>query len=233
MLNMIRSVAAMLLLTATVSVAQAAPPAHQARYTVEKSGMTLGEMQVNLAYAGSRYTYLKQTKATGLAAMISGDTLTERSAGTRQGEVLHSTTYLYHHKSKRKDRRDQYSFTSPTQVSGSFEGRHYQLTVPNGTLDPALLELRLMANLAANRPLNYTISERGKVKNYRFQRLGKQSVSVPAGSFQAEVVQMTRDNGERQTTIWLAPELNYAIVKIRHNEKGDIIESKLESYQAR
>jgi len=224
--------AAYVLLFFITSSAWALPPAHQATYTVSKSGMTLGNMQASLTYADNKYTYLRQTKATGLAAMLSGDTLVERSQGLRQGAQLRSQSYLYHHKSKRKDRRDEYSFVSPTQVKGQYKGEAYTLNVPNGTVDPSLLELRVMDDLAANRPLNYNMTERGKLKSYRFQRLGKQTVSVPAGRYQAEVIQVTRDNGERQTTLWLAPELSYAIVKIRHNEEGDIIESALQRYQA-
>jgi hypothetical protein len=211
----------------------AAPQSFQATYTVITSGMEVGEMSANLVYAGNKYTYLKQTKANGLAAFLSGDTLTERSAGALQGAQLLSQQYLHHHKNRRKDRRDQFSFTTPTQVQGQYKGEHYSLTVPNGTIDPALLELRIMDDLKANRPLNYPVTEKGKLKDYRFQRLGKENLSVPAGRFICEKIQMVRDNGERTTTIWLAAELNYTPVQIRHNEEGDIIETRLKSYTAR
>lgn len=216
--------------TAPVGV-QAAPPAFQASYSVVKSGLSLGEMQLSLAYSNAGYTYQKITKANGLAAMISGDVLTERSNGLKQGMQLRPQTYLHHHKNRRKDRRDQYSFTTPTQVSGAYDNKPYTLNLPAGTIDPALLELRLMEDVAANRPLKYNVTEKGKVKNYQFQRLGKETINVPAGEFSCEKIQMTRDGGERQTTLWLAPELGYAPAQIRHNEEGDIIEARLTKHQ--
>ncbi|MEZ5450453.1 MAG: DUF3108 domain-containing protein [Thiolinea sp.] len=212
---------------------QAAPQAFQASYDVVKSGLTLGEMQANLNYAGNRYTYLKQTKANGLAALLSGDTLTERSAGQKRGAQLLPQTYLQHHKNRRKDRRDQFQFNTPTQVTGNFEGTAYQLNVPNGTLDPALLELRIMDDLAANRPLVYQVTEKGKLKQYRFQRQGQETLKLPAGTYACEKIHMVRDEGKRSTTLWLAPELGYVPVKIRHDEKGDVIETQLKKYQPR
>ena len=211
----------------------AAPPAFQARYSVIKSGMELGEMKANLVYSANSYTYLKQTQANGIAALLSGDTLTERSSGTKQGAQLASQQYLHHHKNRRKDRRDQFSFVTPTQVKGRYKDKNYELTVPNSTIDPALLELKIMDDLTANRPLNYRITEKGELKDYRFQRQGRETLSLPAGQYECEKIQMVRDGGERTTTIWLAPELNYVPVQIRHNEKGDVVETRLKGYTAR
>ena len=228
--KIIRSMLLLTLLTGTVS---AAPQAFQANYSVIKSGLSLGEMKASLTYSGNQYTYLKQTKANGLAALISGDTLTERSQGDKKGHQLSSKNYLHHHKNRRKDRRDQFNFTAPSQVQGNYKGTAYSLNVPNGTLDPALLELRIMEDIVANRPLNYRITEKGKLKDYRFRKLGRETLSLPAGHYECEKIQMARDNGQRTTTIWLAKELNYLPVQIRHNEKGDTIETQLTGYQAR
>lgn len=235
MKNTIKTLAALGLL-GTLLISQsllAAPQAFQANYAVMKSGISLGDMNANLVYSNNQYTYLKQTKANGIAAFLSGDTLTERSSGTQQGALLKAQQYLHHHKNKRKDRRDQFSFVTPTQVKGQYKNDGYSLTVPNGTLDPALLELRIMDDLKANRPLNYRVTEKGKLKDYRFQRLGKEMLSLPAGQYNCEKIRMIRDNGERITTIWLAPELDFVPVKISHNEEGSVIETRLKSYTAR
>lgn len=220
-------------LMSLTSFAHAAPGAFQAQYAVQKSGMTLGTMNATLNYSNNAYTYQKSTKTTGLAALLSGDTLNERSQGKKHGEQLNSSQYLHHHKSKRKDKRDQFNFTAPTQVQGQYKDQAYQLTVPAGTVDPALLELRVMDDLAANRPLNYNVTERGKLKQYRFQKLGQEAISVPAGQFQCEKIQVVRDGGKRQTVLWLAPELNYALVQVRHTDDGDVIQTQLQRYQAR
>ncbi len=64
------------------------PPAFQASYTVSAKGLEMGVMTASLRYDGNAYTYQKLTKANGLAALLSGDTLTERSTGTKKGDDL-------------------------------------------------------------------------------------------------------------------------------------------------
>jgi hypothetical protein len=212
------------------SVASAAPDAFQASYTVTAKGLDMGVMTASLRYNGNDYTYQKLTKANGLAALLSGDTLTERSTGTKDGDALIPANYLNHHKNRRKDKKDEFSFVTPTQIKGIFDGNAYELNVPKGTLDMATLELYLMDALASNQPLNYPIVSRGKLQDYRFRKLGKETITVPAGEYECEKVEVVHNDTERQTTLWLAPKLHYAIVQVRHKEDGDVIETRLKQY---
>ena len=221
------------LLSLTSLQAEAAVNAYQASYSVANSGLTVGDTTVSLSFTGSGYTFQKLTKANGVAALLSGDTLTERSTGSKQGNKLQTQQYLYQHKSRRKSKLDQYSFTTAAEVKGNLDKTAYSLKVPNGTIDPMLVELRLMEDVAANRPLKYSITERGKLKTFQFQRLGKETITTSLGKYACEKVQMTRDNGERQTTLWLAPELGYVPAQIQHNEKGNITEAQITQYQAK
>ncbi|SEA18189.1 MAG: DUF3108 domain-containing protein [Candidatus Thiothrix putei] len=214
-----------------VSAGAAAPTAFQANYTVTAKGIEMGTMSASLRYDGDAYTYQKLTKANGLAALLSGDTLTERSTGTKKADTLIPEHYLHHHQNKRKDKKDQLSFTSPTKVEGTFDGNAYQLNVPKGTLDIAALELHVMDALATNKPLNYQVVSKGKLQDYRLRKTGKETLEVPAGTYECEKVEVIHNSKERQTTLWLAPSLNYAIVQVRHAEEGEIIETRLSQYR--
>lgn len=216
-----------------LSSAQAAPTGFESSFSVSKAGLTLGNMEISLNYTANGYTYQKVTKANGLAAMLSGDTLTERSIGSRKGDKLQTQSYLHHHKNKRKDKRDEFSFVSPAQVKGEYAGTAYKLDVPAGTIDPALLELYLIDDLAAGKPLSYKVTNKGKLHTYTFNKLGKETLQTSAGQFACEKIQRNDPEGNRQTTVWLAPELNYGIVKIRHNEDGEVVEAQLTRHQAR
>lgn len=220
-------------LSLTSMQAVAALTAYQATYSVANSGLTVGDTTVTLSYTAKGYTFQKVTKANGFAALLSGDTLTERSTGVKQGNKLQTQEYFFQHKSRRKSKTDQYNFTNPTQVQGSLDHKAYTVTVPNGTLDPAVVELRVREDVAANRPLKYHITERGKLKTYQFQRLGKEKVSTPFGQYDCDKVQVTRDGGERQTTLWIAAELDHLTVKMQHNEEGNVTEVILTNYQAK
>lgn len=213
------------------SAATAAPDAFQASYTVTAKGLEMGTMTANLNYNGNAYTYQKLTKANGLAALLSGDTLTERSSGTKNGDELIPSSYLYRHQNKRKDKQDTFNFVTPTQANGTFDGQAYQLTVPKGALDMATLELYLMDALATDKPLNYHIISRGKLQDYRLRKLGKETIQVPAGEYACEKVEVIHQDSKRQTTLWLSPKLHYAIVQVSHTEDGDVIETRLKQYQ--
>ena len=213
------------------SIATAAPDAFQASYTVTAKGLEMGTMTASLHYNNDGYTYQKITKANGLAALLSGDTLTERSSGQKSGATLIPNNYLHHHKNKRKDKKDEFTFVSPTQVNGTFDGNAYQLSVPKGTLDMATLELYLMDAMTLNKPMNYPIASRGKLQDYRLRKLGKETITVPAGEYECEKIEVMHQDTTRQTTLWLAPKLHYAIAQVRHKEDGDIIETRLQKYQ--
>ena len=233
MLQLTPSLVLVSVLSLTSLPAEAALNAYQASYSVANSGLTVGDTTVSLSYTAKGYTFQKVTKANGFAAILSGDTLTERSIGSKQGNKLQTQQYFFQHKSRRKSKIDQYNFTNPTEVQGSLDNKAYAVTVPNGTLDPALVELQVREDVAANRPLKYSITERGKLKTYQFQRLGKERVTTPFGQYDCDKVQVTRDGGERQTTLWIAAELDYLTVKMQHNEEGNVTEVILTNYQAK
>jgi hypothetical protein len=220
------------LLLLTTSFAQAAPDPFQASYSVSVKGITLGNMDARLSYNGNTYTYQKLTKANGLAAILSGDTLEERSKGSRQGDTLTPGSYIMHHQNKRKNRRDDVTFTSPTAANGSYDGNNYQLGIPAGTLDAALLELRLMDDVPANKPLHYQTVGKGKLHDYQFRKLGQETLQTAAGNYECIKLQQSSEDGKYQTTVWLAPALNYGIVQIRHKDDDETIEARLTRYQA-
>lgn len=219
------------LLYLTSTAVTAAPDAFQATYSVSAKGLGVGQMTAKLEYANGNYTYAKLTKPNALVAFFSGDTLVERSNGQREGDKLIPSNYSQHHQSKRKERKDDFSFITPTQVKGSYNGTSYEINVPAGTLDMASLELYLMDALKENKPLNYQVVARGKLQDYRLNKVGKERISVPAGDYECEKLEVQHADKERQTTLWLAPALHYAIVQIRHVENSDVIETRLQHWQ--
>lgn len=215
------------------SQVHAAPPAFQATYSVSAKGLTLGEMTANLSYGPTDYTYQKITKANGVAAILSGDTLTEISNGSKQATQLIPQHYLYSHKSKRKTKQDEFHFTAPTKVEGTYNGNNYQLEVPAKTIDVALMELMLMEDLPKNKPLEYLVINRGKLQTYQLKKSGQETIEVPAGKYLCEKIEVIHTDQDQQTTLWLAPALNYGIVQVRHSEDGNVLESRLTRFTPR
>ncbi|HHC75002.1 MAG TPA: hypothetical protein ENK78_08005, partial [Thiothrix sp.] len=59
----------------------ALPNAFKAHYSVESKGLSLGNISSELHYKDKQYDYQRTTQATGLAALFSGDRLSEHSKG--------------------------------------------------------------------------------------------------------------------------------------------------------
>ncbi len=212
---------------------QAAPQPFQATYNVSAKGLTVGEMTATLSYSPNGYSYQKATKANGVAALLSGDTLTEISNGYKQDNLLIPQHYLNSHKSKRKNKQDEFHFVTPTKIEGAYNGNNYQLDIPAGTIDVALMEIRLMEDLPKNKPLEYQVVNRGKLQTYQLKKAGQETVDVPAGKYTCEKIEVMHTDQDQQTTLWLAPELNYSIVQVRHSEDGNVLETRLNRFTPR
>ncbi|MEE9326491.1 MAG: DUF3108 domain-containing protein [Cocleimonas sp.] len=212
--------------------AMALPKAFQANYAVSKGSLSLGNLHATLKYSGNQYHYHKYTKATGLAAVLTGIKITENTDGIFSGENMTPQNYLFNQSRRKKSRIDKATFTTG-KVTGSYKNKAYKLAISPNTQDRASLELVLARDLAKNKTdLNYHVVERGKLKKYTFQKLGYQKVKTSAGEFNAMKVKVVRDqNSKRETIFWLAKEVDFLPVKIRHTEKGNVITTIIKDYK--
>ncbi len=69
--------------------------------------------------------------------------------------------------------------------------------------------------------LSYPVISRGKLKTYRFENAGEELVETSLGPIRAIRVNRIRDDKERETTFWFAPELNYILVKLWQKEDDE------------
>lgn len=212
--------------------ATALPKAFTATYSVSKSRLMLGEMNLVLSYDNQTYHYKKTSKARGFAALFSGDKVVETTQGRFQGNYLQPQHYLFHHTSKRKNRKDQIQFNSAQQVTGKYKDNSYKLTIPKGTLDRASLELALARDVSANKSqLSYNIVERGKVKTYHIRRAGNEVLNIGNKQYHVQKLVVPHSSKNRQTVFWLAKELGYMPIRIDHTEKGSTIVTQMKRFQ--
>lgn len=193
--------------------------------------MTLGSMQTSLSYKGNQYHYHKKSKTTGLASLFSNDVIVENADGIFNGEYLQPRTYLYHHKSKRKDRKTQATFQSPTKVSGTHKNEAFSLDVSADSIDRATLELALARDISkGKKSFSYAIIEKNKQKRYHLKALGEEVLMLNGQKYHCEKMIVERDDKSRRTLFWLAKETDFMPVKIDHREKGDSIVSTLNTF---
>ena len=222
---------ALMLLSA--QFAMALPKAFQANYSVAKGSMKLGYLNTTLKYNGNHYSYHKYTKATGLAALITGIKITENSDGQFSGENIKPSTYLFNQSKRGGGKIDKIQF-SGNRATGSYKNKPFNLTISPNTQDKASLELSLARDIAKNKArLSYPVVSRGKKTQYTFQKIGNETLKTRAGTFTNTIkVKVVRSSNKRETIFWLAKELGYMPVKVRHREKNDVITTVINNYKS-
>lgn len=87
--------------------------------------------------------------------------------------------------------------------------------------DPMSLFFKARCDLIAGKTqLSYPLIHKGKERTHQYNVIGQEMVNTGIGEFEALVVQRQRSNPDRRTTFYVAPDLDYLIVKIHHRENS-------------
>ena len=86
-------------------------------------------------------------------------------------------------------------------------------------------------SILAHRKLNYAVIIRGSIRDYRYERRGEEDLETPMGTLRVLRLERIRDNSDRETELWLAPEFNYQPVLLRQKEDGSSYELTLQSFR--
>lgn len=108
---------------------------------------------------------------------------------------------------------------------------HANVTLPlnNHPLDLLSYQLALRCDLEQEqKQLNYPVIARNRIKNYEFKVSGKETLKTEVGELQTLIVDRLRKGDGRTTRIWVAPDLNYLIVRLEQSESKDNASYKLE-----
>jgi hypothetical protein len=112
------------------------------------------------------------------------------------------------------------------------KGEQSALDFEPGQLGPLSHQLALARDLREGvEELSYAVIIRGSVRDYRYQRLGEEDMDTALGTLRVVKLERTRDNSDRETLLWLAPEFNYQPVLLRQIEDGSSYELTLQSFR--
>ena len=149
--------------------------------------------------------------------------LNEKSSMQLMDSQLATTEYLKEQKGLGA-RTTQISVDSTTgAVDSIYKGKSASYQVEGDVLDPLSHSLQIQIDRqcgADTESLSYTLVARSDTRSYNYQLLGKESVATPWGELMAERWQ--REEGKIRDTLWIAPEKAYALVRVEHEEKGEL-----------
>ena len=139
----------------------------------------------------------------------------------KQGQLI-PLHYEYHRTGFGRDRHAILSFDwAGFKVTNNVQNKPWQMDVPAGALDKLSAQLQLRQDLVNSRPLStYQIADGGKLKTYSYIILGEEILETPLGKLNTVKIRREKNNhGKRSTTLWLAKDWDYLLVKLHRQEK--------------
>jgi hypothetical protein len=107
------------------------------------------------------------------------------------------------------------------RATGTAKGEPVDAELPPDTQDPVSFQFALMLALQnGQQPGELPMIDGRKVKSYQHELLRKERIETSAGAFDTVVYRSFRDGSERETLMWLAPELGYLAVQVEQYRKG-------------
>lgn len=210
-------------LCAASTLALAAPPqAFSATYQVLKDGSPMGRATVSLKPVGNgQWEYSKHMQGTsGLAAML-GATLDETSRFRWKGDVPEAISYDYRLDAAIKSKQRHVRVDWPKHQVTVDEGKG-AITYPS---KPGMVERNttgLAIGLAlrdGKQQIALPVAVRQEVETQQFKVVGKEKVTVPAGSYDA--VRVDRTDADRGFSAWYVPDRYPLPVKLSQHEGGN------------
>ncbi len=227
----IASILGLGLLFASLGVVAAPPHAFSAIYNVSQSGQPLGVARVSLRPADNgTWLYRKDVDGTGGLAAILGASIQESSRLRWKGNVPEAISYDYQLQAaiKNKQRHLRVDWAA-NQVTVN-EGKGATTYAPQpGMVERNTLPLALgLALRSGQRDIALPVAVRQAVETQHFKVTGKETITVPAGTFDA--VRVDRTDADRGFSAWYVPDRYMLPVKLSQHDGGDIV-LELVSYQ--
>lgn len=108
--------------------------------------------------------------------------------------------------------------------------KNREITLQPDYLGPMSYQLQIRRDLLAGATtFDYQVMHRGKVREYRFELTGEETLTTPAGDIECVTLKRVRDDNKRETQFWMAKNQAYLLVKLRQKEDNDIYELTLAS----
>lgn len=210
---------------ASGSVADGTPVPFDADYALYIKGARVADMQRVLTHLhGRKFLFRSDTRATGLISLFRDDHVVEESTWKFDGGALKPLNYLYRRTGGGKKRNVAVKFDwDKNRITNIVNGDSWKMPTRPDVMDKLLYQLAIMYDLeAGKRSLSYTIADGGKIKTYKFEPRGLETIDTPLGKLHTLKVVRFRRNSNRETTLWCAIRFGYLPVKVVHvNSHGD------------
>ena len=186
----------------------------QASYQFSYNGKNMGSATRTLSKSGNNWSYVFAAKAGAIASA------TETSRFSLSGNDIISNSFSRSSKILVHNNTMSINFNPNTKtISTKKDDKARSFAWKAGVLDELNAELQLREDLKTSglKP-SYAIADAKEIEARRFLKQGSEKVKTSYGTFDTIKVVMKHDKPNRDTIFWLAPKLDYAPVKVSHQD---------------
>jgi hypothetical protein len=202
-----------------------------AEYEVSRNGSVLGRGTVELhPVEGPTWELVTHTKGTQGLAALAGAEIVEQSEFTWHDGRPELLQYRYRQDVAWKTReRSLVADRAAGTIHSRDRDEERVLTFEPGVIDRHLVVVALGIDLRDGREdLRYLVANRGEVEWNRYRIAGEESIDTPDGPRRAIKVERIRDNKDRTTTVWIAPDLGWIPARTLQTEPdGETLDMRL------
>ena len=191
-----------------------------ADYDVKYGSFSAGTSRTELRRTSMPGQWLieSRTTASGLARLIFGSAIVQRSTFQLEAGDLRPLSYLSDDGTKRSSLDFDWA---AVRVKGSSEGALVDIPADSGLQDAASMQAFVQLRLnGGSEPGVVAMIEKDKVKYYRYTLLRREQLKTTLGVFDTLVYRSAREGSRRETLLWYAPALGNATVQAEQRRDG-------------
>lgn len=203
--------ASLLLSGGTAMAAGYRPQPFHARYSVQADGIKIGELDRTLKHRPDGTYVLENTMhTTGLIALFKKARVQELSIWRYAGDQAVPISYEARTTNGSKTVVERLDFDWQHHTVASLRnGKTTKVPLPPDTLAKLMNQMALRGDVAAGRKhIVYKVADRGKIRTYVYNVVGREKVVTDCGT--VEAIKVTKGT----TSFWLAPKWDYLLVQL-------------------
>ena len=103
------------------------------------------------------------------------------------------------------------------------------VALKTGDMDALLVNMAIVRDVAAGRPLTYRLVENGRAKPMTYQIAGKEKLTI--GGQSREATKVVRTDGKKQTLVWIVPNMPVPARILQRQDGQDFIDLQLKAWR--
>ncbi len=213
------------LLLVAASLPAAAIEAFSAQYQASAMGMQ-GDGQMSITAQGNNRWQYSLTIKNQLVDLSQKTVFDEQKGWLRPLSSSDLSRLLV--KKKAVNANFDWSKNQATWTGDVKPERTGPVALKAGDMDALLVNLALVRDVAAGKPLNYRMVENGSAKAMSYQVAGKEKITI--GGQSRDATKVTRTTGNKQIIVWVVPNMPVPARILQRENGQDSIDLQVKSW---